>query len=304
MRPPLSKAWLRLLAATAVRQRSRHRLYRFRFRPAPAGALRVHITPRFGSDRAGATVTLRPSTSDRRVFEQIFLDDEYDLRSLARWPELDAAARAEPSALILDLGANIGLAALALHFQLPTARILAVEPDPANFAQLQRNTAALPAISPLHAAVAAHDGWAHIANPGAATAGLRTEPAAPGAAGAIPARSIASLCAGAAPLLVKMDIEGAERDLFSADGGSSEEPGAPAGGPCRESKPALPATNGSDQGKKWRATAAWLASTRLLIVEPHDWAFPGQALSQPLLAALAARAGDVVVRGEHLFCWR
>lgn len=259
--------WLRLMAATAVRQRSRHRLYRFRFHPAPAGALRVHIAPRFRPDHPGAPITLRPSTSDRRVFEQIFLNDEYDLRSLARWPELDSAARAETAPLILDLGANIGLAALALHFQLPTARILAVEPDAANFAQLERNTVALPAIAPLQAAVAPHDGWAHIANPGAPTAGLRTAPAAAGAPAAVPARSIASLCAGAAPLIVKMDIEGAERDLFSAD-------------------------------------TAWLASTRLLIVEPHDWAFPGQALSQPLLASLAARAGDVIVRGEHLLCWR
>ncbi len=63
-----------------------------------------------------------------------------------------------------------------------------------------------------------------------------------------------------------------------SDGGSLEEPGAPAGGPCRESKAALQATNGSDQGKKWQAT--W---TELLAHEPADSAaaFAGRLRTTP-----------------------
>ncbi|MGH9477508.1 MAG: FkbM family methyltransferase [Terriglobales bacterium] len=253
--------WLRLMALTAVRQRSRHRHFHFRFRPGPGGSLRARITPRRGA--AAATVELRPGTSDRRVFQQMFLEDEFWLLDLARWPELETA----PAPLLLDLGANIGLASLALHFQLPRARILAVEPDPANYAQLCRNAAAVTAIVPVHAAVAPRDGWVRIANPHGATAGFRTAPVAEGCPAAIAARSMESLCAGEPPLIVKMDIEGAERDLFSGD-------------------------------------CAWLARTRLLIVEPHDWALPGQGISRGLLAALAARGGDIIVRGEHLLCWR
>ncbi|MGH9414232.1 MAG: FkbM family methyltransferase [Terriglobales bacterium] len=263
----MTTEWFRLRALTALRQRSRHRLYRFRFRSAPAGTLRVTLRPRWAPAAAGATITLRPATSDRRIFEQVFLDDEYDLRALARWPELDAAGNAEPAPLILDLGANIGLASLALHWQFPRARILALEPEPGNFAQLCHNVAGIAAITPLHAAVAPRDGWVRILNPTGPSAGFRTEPAAAETPAAIPARSIDSLLADAPALVIKMDIEGAERDLF-ADGATR-----------------------------------WLARTRLLIVEPHDWAFPGQALSQPLLVALAARAGDVLVRGEHLLCF-
>ncbi len=54
-------------------------------------------------------------------------------------------------------------------------------------------------------------------------------------------------------------------DRLFTTGGSLEEPGAPAGGPCQESKPALQATNGSDQGKKWRATVPVLVEAAHLL---------------------------------------
>ena len=47
---------------------------------------------------------------------------------------------------VLDAGANIGLASRVAAALWPAALIVALEPDPANFALLQQNTAAYPNI--------------------------------------------------------------------------------------------------------------------------------------------------------------
>lgn len=262
---------LRFLTKMAIR-RPLARPYRFRLLPDRRGRMRVRVTPR--NCQGTATVELRPGSGDSLIFAQVFFDASYDLTSLARWPEIETLARTAPQPLVLDLGANVGFAALALHWQFPRARILAVEPEPNNYAQLCRNVAGIEAIVPAQAAVAAADGWVHLVNAGRKSSDFRTVPVSSQPSTAIPAYSIetlwrrAGLCPDyGTPLLVKMDVEGAERDLFS--------PGC-----------------------------SWLERTPLLIVEPHDWLLPHQALSHGLLAALTARGGDVVVRGEHLICWQ
>ncbi len=268
MPPPLAplRALAKLRAATWLRQRSRRREFAFHF-ALRQGRLRVAARARHRDWRA--QFWLRPERSDLRTFQQVFLDDGYNLASLPRWPELERAfqrraAHAPP--LILDLGANIGLASLYFAQRWPAAEILAVEPSPANFALLQRNLAPFPRLHPLHAAAAAHDGAVRIANPEGPAAAHRTTPAPPGAPGAIPALSLPSLLAQAPhaqPWLLKVDIEGAEAELFS--------------GPLD-----------------------WLDRFPILIAEPHDWMLPGQRPARPLLQALAARNRDFLVLGESV----
>lgn len=69
-------------------------------------------------------------SSDINVFRQVFLDDEY------------SSARNIPSpSLILDLGANVGYSSIYFLSLFPTATVVAVEPDPANFEMCLRNLA-------------------------------------------------------------------------------------------------------------------------------------------------------------------
>ena len=63
----------------------------------------------------------------------------------------------EPT-VILDIGANIGLAAIYLGNRFPEARIVCFEPMTDNFALLQKNIAPYPRISALHLALGAEDG--------------------------------------------------------------------------------------------------------------------------------------------------
>src|SRR5262252_8147645 len=72
-------------------------------------------------------VLMRTHTSDRDVLRQIFIDDEYapiELTSL-RW--------------IVDLGANVGYSSAYFLSKYPNANVLAVEPDPSNYAICCRN---------------------------------------------------------------------------------------------------------------------------------------------------------------------
>lgn len=73
-----------------------------------------------------------------------------------------------------------------------------------------------------------------------------------------------ALAAQAFPFLVKVDIEGAEGDLFS---GNTE----------------------------------WVARTPLVIVELHDWLLPKQRTSQPFLQCIAQLDRDFVYIGEDVY---
>jgi FkbM family methyltransferase len=73
----------------------------------------------------------RPGTTDLLVLEQVFLDQEYNFD----------AAPPESIRYIADLGSNIGVTALMWAERFPSAQMVFVEPDPENFALLEKNTA-------------------------------------------------------------------------------------------------------------------------------------------------------------------
>lgn len=59
---------------------------------------------------------------------------------------------------IVDAGAHIGMASISFALKYPAARIIAIEPEPSNFAALVRNTAHYKTITPIHAALWREDG--------------------------------------------------------------------------------------------------------------------------------------------------
>jgi len=72
-------------------------------------------------------IWLRTATSDERVFREIILERGYDFE-----------IRSNPE-FILDCGANIGLASIFFKSRFPSARIVAVEPEDSNFRLLEHN---------------------------------------------------------------------------------------------------------------------------------------------------------------------
>lgn len=90
-------------------------------------------------------VGVRPYTGDVFILYEVFAFEAYFLPVAEVTPETVH--------VIVDCGANIGLTSLYFSAHYPNAKILAIEPDPANYRLLCENVAADERISPVHAAV-------------------------------------------------------------------------------------------------------------------------------------------------------
>lgn len=157
----------------------------------------------------GTTVSCRLNNSDLVVFLGTFLsrDCVVDL--------------SPPPTLILDLGANVGFTALQFHAQYPSARIVALEPDLSSYELCKSNTAAIPRVAVSNRGVFAHCGKFHLTNPGSIAMSRRFVSAGSAVDQAVDGVNCDGLLDTYAQphdrILVKMDIEGAEKDIFSKD---------------------------------------------------------------------------------------
>jgi FkbM family methyltransferase len=159
-------------------------------------------------------VRMFPS-SDDFVFDQLFVRHEYGL----------VCRRLTDPKFILDLGANVGYASAIFASRFPSARIVAVEPDPGNFELCQRN------LSPYGDRIKVKLGavWASRTQlalargnhcDGREWATRVTEGAPTGGDASVQAWDVASLLDMAQQEeadFVKIDIEGSEAEVFAAN---------------------------------------------------------------------------------------
>ncbi|HEX2256965.1 MAG TPA: FkbM family methyltransferase [Afifellaceae bacterium] len=121
--------------------------------------------------------------------------------------------------LIIDAGAHIGLSVLYWKSLFPKARIIAFEPDPANFAALKANCADLSGVELHNAAVWCYAGDAAFTQVGS-VGGFLSTLAADGSDPQLHVRTVSLRDFLQEPVdLLKLDIEGAEIDvlLYCAD---------------------------------------------------------------------------------------
>lgn len=157
-------------------------------------------------------ITLRLKTSDVATFKDIFVHGQYDFRP------------AEPPKVIIDAGANIGLTSLVFANRFPGAKIIAVEPELSNYEVLLKNTASYDNIVAIQAAVWNANDTVEIVDPGLGKWGFQV-----GESDSPNARSVMS-CRGMTIDrimsehgiefidILKMDIEGGEKDVFEDAG--------------------------------------------------------------------------------------
>ncbi len=158
--------------------------------------------------------------------------------------EYDLPAVETDPRIIIDVGANVGYASVYFAERYPHARIIAVEPEEGNFALLQRNTAPYKNVTTVRAALWPHSATVAIDNPGDASWAFRIREPEHASSGAVRGISMLELLDEydiSTIDLLKIDIEGAEKEVF--------QPG------CE----------------------AWLAKTRVLVAELHDWMRDGCA---------------------------
>ncbi len=214
------------------------------------------------------------SVGDRGVIQQIFVNKDYDLARLPRFPDIQSEYERILSLgripLIVDCGANIGAASVWFAKSFPKSLIFALEPEMHNFEILRLNSRKFSNIVPERAAISCTDETLHLVDPGAGDWGFRMATAPTGESTVTPALSIATIqkrFEASDLFLVKIDIEGSEARLF----GSHYE---------------------------------WINRTMIIVVELHDWMLPRSANSQNCLRALSRYSRDFVCWGENVFSIR
>jgi len=154
-------------------------------------------------------VQLRRAGTDVKVFSQMLVRREYEPVSKLR-----------NVGLIVDCGANIGLSAYYLLHCYPSARLIAIEPDPDNCALCRQNLAPFGSRAVvMQAAVWPENRQLRIA-PGSRKAGswaLEVEPSETGEVEGLTIPEILRRANAAGPIdLLKVDIEGAETRVFAS----------------------------------------------------------------------------------------
>ena len=176
------------------------------------------------------SIFIRLNTTDIKIFEQIFLIQDCTPGKITQ-PKV-----------IFDLGAHIGCSALYYHLLYPDAQIIAVEAAPTNFEILARNVKNINNITAVNAAIWHETGFVQIVNLDEDEGwNFRMEASQEDSLSNIQALTVSDLMSQQNIDhidLVKIDIEGAEKDLFEHD-------------------------------------RLWLNATSNLVVELHDGFMPG-----------------------------
>lgn len=157
-------------------------------------------------------ILLRIPTSDVPTYRQVFIDKEYDFE-VERQPKV-----------IVDAGANIGLASIYFANKFPGAKIISIEPEQSNFELLKENVSSYSNIMPIHAALWHKNEEINLIDPGLGKWGFMTEMKNS------PEHLSGNTCSTVEAMtldkimkdnnldkidILKIDIEGAEREVFS-----------------------------------------------------------------------------------------
>lgn len=198
-------------------------------------------------------VYARSGTSDIAVYRETFIKRDY-LFDLPFTPKL-----------IIDGGANVGYSSILFATTYTEAEIIAVEPDPSNFEVLEVNTAPYGKIHPVRSGLWDKDTFLTVHDVGLDKWGTVVQESDESVTEAFKATTISSLL-DAYPNqdidILKLDIEGAERELFTSN---YEE---------------------------------WLGKVKVLIIELHDLIKPG--CSMAFFKAVSNYPFITFTRGENL----
>lgn len=210
-------------------------------------------------------ITIRSHDSDYTIVRQVFRDREYVAFPISVQTRLRNAYKSMLKSgklpVIVDAGANIGLASIWFCNVFPEAKIIAIEPDKDNAVILRRNTSPHGQIEVREAAIGAEAGYVTVLNTGS-SATVTTERAAQGCPVITVDEAVTSVPNGV-PFIVKVDIEGFEQDLFGSN-------------------------------------LDWVDRSTAIFIEPHDWKFADRTTSESFQRAMGARRFALYVSGENL----
>jgi FkbM family methyltransferase len=222
-----------------------------------------------------APVWLRPIRSDYSIFWQSMVRRDYDLSRLPQTEAIICRAQAAieqgRKPVILDCGGNIGLSVRSFARDFPFAHIVVVEPDQENMRVLAANAAELPGtVTPVLGGIASRSDHCKVVARDRGSAGFMTkycDADDPESIRTFTVQELFAMVPDAYPWIVKLDIEGAQEELFSTN-------------------------------------LDWIGTVDLILLELDDWAFPWGGTSINFFRALSDHAFDYLVDGELIVCFR
>ncbi len=196
-------------------------------------------------------IFLRKNTSDIDVFNQVLVNLEYNINE-----EINPK-------IIIDAGANIGLTSLFFSNKYPGAKIIAIEPEKDNFKFLVKNCSTLKNIIPINKAVWSDNNPVHFKKSQSKDSHfISNEDNDADLVETITIPDILSNYRIDRIDILKLDIEGAEKEIFSKN------------------------------------VDLWLPKVKCLIIELHDRFLPG--CSKNVFNAFSKYDFNTKIKGELL----
>ena len=235
---------------------------------------RDRITVHYGNKRE--TIQSRQGTTDADVIWQCFVEKQYEVPRVPNVEALhyDAVQEGYSSImssgrkpLVIDCGANMGASVRWFDMRFPGSSIVAVEPAAANVALLRENCQARSNIQVLDAGVGGADEDAFLQDHGGGHWGYqtgKTQTDKPIKIISLASLIKASLSDEIVPFILKIDVEGAEKQLFN-------EP------------------------------LDLIAAFPVIIFEPHDFYMPGARTASPFFKFHADAGRDFSFGYENVF---
>lgn len=217
--------------------------------------IQVKIKPSgwLSSTRYNTKFFLRPNTTDYYTFDQVFLRDQYNIK-LPFVPKT-----------IIDAGANIGLAAVYFAHKFSNASIIAIEPSSANFNVIEKNIANYSQIKAHCMGLWNKDAYLEIIDTSLNENAFMVQETIADNPNALKAISIKSILVSnnwQTIDILKLDIEGSEKEVFDVD------------------------------------YESWLPKTKALIIELHDNMRLGA--SKSVFAAISKYNFSTTISDENL----
>ena len=203
------------------------------------------------------------------IIKQIFINHDYGLYKLSRYQELNEFYKkiilGKKIPLIIDCGANSGMAVRYFKETYDDAHVVGIEPDEANVKLAIKNNPYNKATL-LRAAIGNSETKVTIQNKSNSHLGYQVKQDNKGDIEVITLNNLLKEFDKNSyqPFIVKIDIEGFEENLF-------------------------------------KKNVEWIDQFPILIIELHDWMFMKQGNSRNFLREISKRDRDFIFYGENVF---
>jgi FkbM family methyltransferase len=197
---------------------------------------------------------------------EIFLLECYSFKGLRKEDEIyeyyKSILSKSKKPLILDLGANIGASSYYFLSTYLGSQIISLEPDIANYQILKKNVPS--SIVHFNKAIACEEKNLKLNNSTADPRAISIEYESQGNIECVSVNKILNeLENDFVPFIIKIDIEGGEKDLF-------------------------------------KRNIDWINKFKIIIIEPHDWLYPSSNSFQNFLKSVADKNRDFIIQNENI----